>query len=60
MIREAMTTIETEIKSPNDNPIIDHVNGKSLHETNFQGSAMGFYMDYVRVFVVGLGRILFS
>ena len=59
-IREATGTIETEINSANDNPIIDHVNGKALHGANFQGSAVGFYMDYVRVALAGLGKLLFA
>lgn len=59
-IREATATIETEINSANDNPIIDHVNGKALHGANFQGSAVGFYMDYVRVALAGLGKLIFA
>lgn len=59
-IREATATIETEINSANDNPIIDPVNGKALHGANFQGSAVGFYMDYVRVALAGLGKLIFA
>lgn len=59
-IREATATIEIEVNSANDNPIIDHVNGKALHGANFQGSAVGFYMDHVRVAVAGLGKLLFA
>jgi len=60
MIMEATTKIETYINAPKDNRIIGHVNGKALHGENFQGSAMGFYMDYVCVVVAGLGRVLFT
>lgn len=57
---EWLLTIETEINSAHDNPIMDHVNGKALHGANFQGSAVGFYMDYVRVALAGLGKLIFA
>uniref|UniRef100_UPI00053CEE9A PHENYLALANINE AMINOMUTASE (L-BETA-PHENYLALANINE FORMING) n=1 Tax=Taxus chinensis TaxID=29808 RepID=UPI00053CEE9A len=59
-IRDATTTVETEVNSANDNPIIDHANDRALHGANFQGSAVGFYMDYVRIAVAGLGKLLFA
>jgi len=59
-IKKSMDKIEKNINSPNENPMIDHVNGKVLHGGNFQGSPMGFYIDYVRVFLVGMGRLLFA
>jgi phenylalanine ammonia-lyase len=60
MIKESMAKIEKKINSPNENPMINHVNRKVLHGANFQGSPMGFYIDYVRVFVAGMGRLLFT
>lgn len=39
---------------------MDHVNGKALHGANFQGSAVGFYMDYVRVALAGLRKLIFA
>ncbi|GLJ13751.1 hypothetical protein SUGI_0219490 [Cryptomeria japonica] len=59
-IRAATVTVETEINSANDNPIIDHANDRALHGANFQGSAVGFHMDYVRIAVAGLGKLLFA
>eukprot|EP01018_Ginkgo_biloba_P036872 Gb_04830 [translate_table: standard] len=60
IIREATATIQVEINSANDNPIIDNLHDKALHGANFQGSAIGFYMDHVRIALAGLGKLMFA
>lgn len=48
-IKYAQKTIETEINSSNDNPLIIPETGKILHGGNFHGQSISFAMDSLRI-----------
>jgi phenylalanine ammonia-lyase len=56
----AHDTIEIELNSTTDNPIIDPKTGKVYHGGNFQGTSVAVAMENIRIGIQHIGKLIYA
>ncbi|MBA3828815.1 MAG: aromatic amino acid lyase [Taibaiella sp.] len=56
-VTNAITVVEDELNSVNDNPVIDRKNGNIFHGGNFHGDYVALEMDKVKIAVTKLSML---